>query len=388
MGSAPRLDVAILLSTLASVRGGLETTAVTLTRGLSDRGHHVTLVAGGTPLSRLPDDLKQLPARWILVPYLSARSKPWRIFPVTGLPFRYQSASFNASCKMAGSVRALLRTAAVTMSFLPRETACFSAIRQRFGRPHVSYFPGGGARWWRADQSTVRLVNPAVRIREQDMLAATPPDGVFHSGVPKRWLEGPYEVRPAGHNLLFVGRLEDNKGVLELLDIFRELSKISPSVTLRIVGDGPLRETMSARLLAAGLSHKVTFTGAVSQEAVRTEMMAADVLLCPTHFENFPLTLLEASAAGLPFVASEIEGIRGLFSEGTRLATPGNTPQWVETVSRLLENPQERLRLSDESRRWAAGYPWDAVIDDVESHLLHAMEICGGDKKLPMSDEE
>lgn len=377
MSRGEPLAVGILLSTLGSIRGGLETTAVTLARGLSQRGYRLTLVTGGMPHTKLPEDLARLPVEWLIVPHAPAQLRAWRILGVrSGWPFRIQSASFHAGCFCSSKVSTLLSHADVTMTFLPRETSYFSNKRSAMGKAHISYFPGGGKRWLTRDYSTIRLVNPAVAIREREALAEFPISDVLNPGVPRAWLDIPYEVHPVALTLLFVGRLEPNKGVMELLDIFAPLARDCSQLCLRIIGDGPLRKLMEEKARGAGLGGRVSFAGAVSQEAVGSEMRGADLLVFPTHFENFPLTLLEASAVGLPFVASDITGIRGMVNEQAILIKPGDDGAWIREIRELMGNPARRSAASASERRWASSYTWDSVIDQMEQHILRAVSKC------------
>ncbi len=367
------LDIGIVLSTLASSRGGLETTAATLTRGLATRGHKITLIAGMSPGRRLPEDLADLPARWLLAPHVALGSSVARAARLShAKAFRLSTASFQAACALNLPIRDAMARLSVTMTFLPRENAWFSRWRGRRRLAHVSYYPGGGLRWLARDQSTIRLVNSSVAVREEEELKRYPAHGILQSGVPLEWLGEEFETRPMANNLLFVGRLEANKGVLELLGIFEAMANEFPNLRLRIVGDGHLRNEMEDRARRAGTLHRISFAGAVPQQAIRDEMRGSDLLLFPTHFENFPLTLLESSAVGLPYVASDIPGIRGMTHSAAELVSL-DTPAWQGRIRDLIADPIRRRIISDCGRTWAARFSWDKVVDSAEQYLLRAV---------------
>ena len=373
MKSAGGLDIGIVLSTLASSRGGLETTAAILTRGLAARGHKITLIAGKSPGRRLPEDLAELPAQWLFAPHVALSSPLVKAARLSrGKAFRLSTASFQAVCALNLPIRDAISRLSVTMTFLPRENAWFSRWRRRRHLAHVSYYPGGGLRWLARDQSTIRLVNPSVAVREESNLRRYPAHGILPSGVPPDWLREEFEVRPTANNLLFVGRLEANKGVLELLYIFRALASNHPDLRLRIVGEGHLRSALEETARRDGTIHRISFAGAVPQQAIRDEMRRSDLLLLPTHFENFPLTLLEASAVGLPYVASDIPGIRGMTHSAAKLV-PLDTTAWQARVRDLIANPTCRRIISDCGRSWAAQFSWDKAVDSAERYLLRAV---------------
>lgn len=99
-----------------------------------------------------------------------------------------------------------------------------------------------------------------------------------------------------------VGRFSPAKNHDFLLHVFAELVKIHPDSKLVLAGDGPLRENIQAKVEHAGLSDKVVFLGTCN--TIPSVLRAADVFCMPSLFEGFPISLIEAQAAGLPCVAS------------------------------------------------------------------------------------
>ena len=311
-----------------------------------------------SPGRRLPDDLAELPAQWLLAPHVALGSPLVRATRLShGTAFRLSTTSFQAACALNLPIRSAMSRLPVTMTFLARENAWFSQWRRRRRLAHVSYYPGGGLRWLGRDQSTIRLVNPSVALREESNLNRYPADGVLQSGVPLDWLSAQFGVRPMANNLLFVGRLEANKGVLELLDIFHALRDEFPDLCLRVVGEGHLRRAMEDSARLQGTTDRISFAGALPQQEIRAEMERADLLLFPTHFENFPLTLLEASAVGLPYVASDIPGIRGMTHSGGGAWSPGTRPPGAREFG-----------LSSQTRSSGGRFPSAAAVGRRSSH--------------------
>ena len=105
---------------------------------------------------------------------------------------------------------------------------------------------------------------------------------------------------------LFVGRLAEEKGLQVLLDALR----MSPAVICTIVGDGPQRELVEA-------SQDVRFLGPSKQEQVYAQMRQASYLVMPSIcYEQFPRTLVEAFACGLPIIASRLGPLAELIEDG------------------------------------------------------------------------
>ena len=370
---AEKLDIGLLMSSLGLMRGGLETQALHLAEGLVARGHRVSVVAGWRPSS----DLAGLPARCIKVPCIPANLLPWHLVGRfrPGWPLRVQSLSFALSCQLNRQVRNLIDLADVTMTFLEIETVKFSTWRERRGQPNVSYFPGGiDWGWLRRDRSVMRLAFSQMLADCYRDVAGFHIDGVVLPGVPDEWLQIPYVVQAQVQTLIFVGRLEPNKGIMDLLTIFDLLASEYPELRLRILGDGPLRRVVERRLAGSALSQRVTCLGSVPPSQVRRELQQADLFLFPSHYESLGMAVLEAQAVGVPVVASDIPGIREALGGAGRLVTPDDERLWVEAVGGLIQDQAQRERMSRVGRQRARQFTWGRAVDDLEDYLRLAVE--------------
>lgn len=114
---------------------------------------------------------------------------------------------------------------------------------------------------------------------------------------------------------LAVGRMDPQKGYPDLLSAFELVAPQAPQVTLLIVGDGPQRRDLEARVEAAGLGDRVRFLG------LRSDMLrlfnAADFYVLSSLWEGTPLALLEAQAVGLPALATAADGTAEVVVDGT-----------------------------------------------------------------------
>ncbi|MDX2157462.1 MAG: glycosyltransferase family 4 protein [Hyphomicrobiaceae bacterium] len=161
--------------------------------------------------------------------------------------------------------------------------------------------------------------------------------------------------------VLFVGRLTNWKGTETLLLATRDL----PGIEVDIVGDGPelpLLTTLHAQL---GSPASVAFLGRRRQDEVKSYMLAADILALPSNYEGMSHTLLEACAAGLVPVVSDIGGNREVIThEQHGLVIPYADPAALRgALVRLRDDDALRLRLAAAARRRAADFPFDATVD-------------------------
>ena len=125
---------------------------------------------------------------------------------------------------------------------------------------------------------------------------------------------------PAGNNFLFVGQIEDHKGIFFLIKTFKRLPE--SNLKLLIIGDG---SQLAAAKQAAGQDERIVFKGRQTSAAVKAAMLSADCLVVPSLcYENFPTVIKEAQATGLPVLAAASGGILEMISTSDRLFKPGD----------------------------------------------------------------
>jgi glycosyltransferase involved in cell wall biosynthesis len=352
-----------VLSTRGSAHGGLETIADHLAAGLAQRGYPVAFVRG-TAIGR--PRREDLPAgRVIDVPVV-----PHDTAAVVALarvlrlpPLHVQSLSFVAVCLASRAARRALLTADVSLTFLEGESVLVSRLRRRAS---ISYLAGAiDLRWAGADRSTRRLATSQVvaELYRQHGLAC---DAVLTPGVAADLLDGPAASSQTGRRLLYVGRLEPNKRVDWLLRVLSRLAPHMPELSLRLVGDGPSRTSLQHAVSAAGLQPHVVFVGGVPPERVHVELRQADVFVFPSGYESFGTAVLEALAAGLPVVASDLPALREATGGHARLLALDDLDAWEEAIASLLREPGLRAERAEAGRRWASGFTWECVVDQFE----------------------
>lgn len=151
-----------------------------------------------------------------------------------------------------------------------------------------------------------------------------------------------------GAHALFVGRLVANKGVGTLLAAWERLGGTVPLV---IAGDGPLAGAVRA---AAAGDPSIRYVGWQERPAVRSLMKAARLLVFPSEwYEGFGLVVVEAFAAGLPVVASDLGGNPGIVEAGRTgsLFTPGDPEDLAAKVRELLSRPDALTRMRAAARQ-------------------------------------
>ncbi|MET7694868.1 glycosyltransferase family 4 protein [Streptomyces sp. NPDC005483] len=186
---------------------------------------------------------------------------------------------------------------------------------------------------------------------------------IVPNGVGDAYFMPVREMGPGRMNLLYVGRLGAQKNVARLLDAMHLTRR---DVRLRIVGDGELRGRLQEQAARLGLRN-VEFSGGLLGEDLVKAYADADAFVLPSDKEGMPLVVLEAMAAGLPVVATDVPGTRELVQDTGLLAAP--EPAALATAIDAVAGDLElRARLARASAERSRNYSWDTVarlVDDV-----------------------
>jgi glycosyltransferase involved in cell wall biosynthesis len=159
-------------------------------------------------------------------------------------------------------------------------------------------------------------------------------------------------------SILAVARLVEKKGLGDLLEAADLLRREGHSFRVEIIGEGPLRSVLDARIAQAGLEDRVTLHGAQPHEVVRAAYERAAIFVLPCVVaedgdrDGIPVVLLEAMACGVPVVSTSVVGIPELIHSGREgLIVPPNEPrELADALARLLVDVPLRERLARAAR--------------------------------------
>lgn len=151
---------------------------------------------------------------------------------------------------------------------------------------------------------------------------------------------------------LFMGRLDRDKGIFDLVDAAAALARTFPELRVRFAGDGD-GEGIRRRAAEQGVAHAIELTGWIRGPEKTRVWADAAIYVLPSYIENLPMGVLEAMAAGLPVVASRVGGIPDLVVSGVNgyLIAPGDTAALTAVLQQLLSDPGLRRRFAEASRR-------------------------------------
>jgi phosphatidyl-myo-inositol alpha-mannosyltransferase len=184
------------------------------------------------------------------------------------------------------------------------------------------------------------------------------------------------ELRDGTLNILFVGRFEERKGLIHLLKAYHRLRKRKVDARLLVVGAGP-KEREYRRFVGLRGIRDVEWLGRVSDEDKVRYFASADIYCAPnTGQESFGIVLLEAMAAGVPIVASDIHGFKKVVERNVQglLVEPRNPRALAAALYSLARDPDLRHEMGDAGRARAPEFTWDRVTERIVDFYYETRE--------------
>ena len=171
-------------------------------------------------------------------------------------------------------------------------------------------------------------------------------------------------------NILFLGRIEERKGLIYLLKALKILNKKYENLRLIVVGEGPLKEDYQ-KWIERNKLENVVFEKAISQKEVPSYYKTADIYCTPAIYgESFGIVLIEAMAMGTPVVAFANKGYKGVLEKGKGgrfLAKPRDYKTLAKKLEVLIRNPELRRETGEWGKKESQKYSWPKIVDQVLS---------------------
>ncbi len=168
---------------------------------------------------------------------------------------------------------------------------------------------------------------------------------VVHCGIEPARFPAPAPLPEAGPHLVAIGRFAPQKGFALLVQAMALAAPDLPGLRLVLVGDGELRDGITADIAAAGLADRVHLAGWQDEAGVRAALAGATALILPSFAEGLPVVLMEAMAAGRPVIATAIAGVPELVTPDTGWLVPaGDAAALADAIGALAAAPPDRLQ--------------------------------------------
>jgi len=211
--------------------------------------------------------------------------------------------------------------------------------------PHHVVAVSGAVR----DDCVRRLRWPADRVSV--IHTGIEPDDYRRDEASRRRIRTEWGLAEGVRLIVTVARLSYEKGLPTFIEALVRIARRHPTIVAAIVGEGPMRSELTGRIEVAGLTGRVRLVG--FRPDVADVLAAADVFCLPSYMEGLPNVVLEASAAGLPVIASKVGGVpEVVIDERTGLLVPPKSADALATaIDRVVSDTCLARRLAEAGRR-------------------------------------
>jgi glycogen synthase len=362
--------------------GGVEVLGAHFTQGLRERGHEVLVVADlDQPGMASAEDVGGVPVRRIPVRAAIAARGP--------------SAILRAGRDLA-ALRAEFRPDLDHVFFFGPELPLVRAARRGSTAGlvvslhvylHEALAPAGSAVGQTLREADwVVACSDSVLADTRRLIPELERSSAIVNAVPPA--AGESAPTPAEPTLLFLGRLNVQKGFDLGLEAFAKVAVRHPRARVVIAGDGDDRDMLERLAGRLGLGDRVTFTGWATPAEVPGLIDAATIVVMPSRFEPYGLVAMEAGQRSRPVIAFAVDGLPEAVADGQTglLAPPGDVEALAAALERLLSDPALAQRLGRQGRQRAAGADrWRRHLDEYEEVFRRALDRARAGSPEPLS---
>ncbi|UGT63844.1 glycosyltransferase family 4 protein [Nocardia asteroides] len=221
--------------------------------------------------------------------------------------------------------------------------------------------------WWLANESDALITCSGSMQDEVERLYGPelPPVTVIRNGIDvAAWQFRARAPRTGPPRLLYVGRLEYEKGVQDAIAALPRIRRAHPGTTLTVAGIGTQFEWLRERARVHRVARAVSFAGQLGHQELLGWLHGADAIVLPSRYEPFGIVALEAAAAGIPLIASSAGGLGEAVLDGVTGASfePADVDGLVDAVRAVLDDPATAQSRAVAAReRLTADFAWDVV---------------------------
>ena len=165
------------------------------------------------------------------------------------------------------------------------------------------------------------------------------------------------------NKIISVGRLEEEKGFDDLIDIFNIITREHKSWNLDIFGEGSLKDSLQKKINDLGLQDKVEIKP--FQYNIQSVLQKADIYVLPSRTEAFPMVLLEAMECGLPCISFDLPGPTEIIkdNEDGLIVKSRDINDFASKISLLIEDDKKREKYAIKAKENIKRYSLDNIVD-------------------------
>jgi len=197
---------------------------------------------------------------------------------------------------------------------------------------------------------------------------------VIRNGIDcARWPFAQRQPRSGPAQLLYLGRLEYEKGIQDAIAALPRIRRTHPGTTLTIAGEGTQLEWLKEQARKHKVFKATKFVGHLDHEQLVQLLHTADVAVLPSHYEPFGIVALEAAATGIPLVTSNVGGLGEAVIDGETGVSypPRDVAALAAAVRSVLDDPDAAQRRAVAAReRLGSDFEWHSIADETAQVYL------------------
>ncbi len=177
-----------------------------------------------------------------------------------------------------------------------------------------------------------------------------------------------HENKSKPDEIISIARLVNYKNIQDLLDAFSILLKRKSNIKLTIIGSGPEKSSLKEKAKNLKIAHKVSFFENLPREDLIKKLKRSKVFCLPSAVEGFGISVIEAAAAGTPYVISNIKVFEEITQNGKGgiLFPLGDAHALSRGIEKLLTNESLYQTKKTEGEKLAANYNWNNISKQTE----------------------
>lgn len=180
------------------------------------------------------------------------------------------------------------------------------------------------------------------------------------------------EPKKKKYNAVFIGRFHPQKGVLELIDIWKRVVEKKPKAKLAMIGEGSLMGEIKLKIKEERLEKNIDLLGFLDGIPKIRVFKSAKIVVHPATYDSGGMAACEAMAAGLPGVSFDLEALKTYYPKGMLKTAKFKLEEFADNIIKLLDDKAVYQKTKAEALAWAREWDWDR----------RAEEILGEIKKL------
>ncbi len=193
------------------------------------------------------------------------------------------------------------------------------------------------------------------------------PDRVIaiRGGVDTRTPATVAEPEEKKYDAVFIGRFHPQKGVLELVDIWKHVCEMKKDAKLAIIGVGDLEKEVSKKIRRYGLDNNINLLGFQDGIPKFEIFKASRVVLHPAIYDSGGMAACEAMACGLPGVSFDLEALKTYYPKGMLKTPCFDSKAFAGNITELLQNKDLYRKMRQDALDLAAEWEWDKRAEEI-----------------------